>query len=463
MKKIIKTAGFLLLCFATFGCNTQAQDGFVVKVKVSNPNNRTMLLAYSNGDGYVMDTSYTMEKGYRVYKGNLKNIAMASFTVRTPNSMIISGNGIIPGPQLSFVARNGATITVNGDAEKIHMATVTSDDTETMAYEAFRDKSKVWSDELFMMDKKRYANTSGNGDGPPKDIDPAKRNELNELQGKWAREFVKKNPATYAAIEVFATYALEMSDADQAKQFAALPSTYKNTELGKVIQDKISGSTETAVGNAAISFSQKGFNGEPVDLNALKGKVVLIDFWGSWCAPCRASFPHLKELYAKNKNRGFEIIGIAKENGNMESQQKAWSEAVKKDQISWLNILNNDEQDNIVRKYGVVQFPTKILVDRNGVIQGRYTGDGDDKALEQKLNELLQGNGNAQAVTSGRAMPVIVTDKVTPGSGFGRTSASGAAKPAKAAAKADSVVISGKAEPGVKFERSTPVQPAKKN
>ncbi|QEH41204.1 TlpA disulfide reductase family protein [Chitinophaga sp. XS-30] len=442
MKRIFKAAGVFISCIAAFSCNLQAQNGFTVKVKVSNPNNYTMLIAYKGENGYQIDTAYTMQNGYRVYQGNYPGIGMVSFIVRNPGNMIRSGGGFIPGPGLQFVARNGATITISGDAEKINLATVSSDDKETKAYEVFRTKNKVWADELFEMDKERYARKTDDSDKPPADKDPQKRKSLLEQQGKWARDFVKKYPNTYAAIEVFASYALELSDAEQAVEFAKLPATYKNSELGKVIQEKINGTAATALGNPAIVFSQPGFDGKQVDLAALRGKVVLIDFWGSWCVPCRASFPHLKELYAKYKSKGFEIVGIAHESGEKDQQQKAWADAVTKDQISWLNILNDADKNNIVKKYGVVAFPTKILVDRNGVIQGRYMGDQDGE-FDKKLHELLSDDGN-QVPMSGSTQS------------FGATG-SGSTQPSGTGAKTVDIPA------GAKLKKTSTAQPVKKD
>src|SRR5690349_13581282 len=123
MKSILSSLGLILL----MSCATTAQDGFTVKVKMNNPNNHKILIAYPNGDDYQMDTSYVVKDGYMIFKGKVDNIVMASLVVRNPGNAVSVGTGFIPGPQLDFVARNGATITIVGDAEKGHMATVQSD------------------------------------------------------------------------------------------------------------------------------------------------------------------------------------------------------------------------------------------------------------------------------------------------------------------------------------------------
>lgn len=143
----------------------------------------------------------------------------------------------------------------------------------------------------------------------------------------------------------------------------------------------------------AFAAAKKDMNGNPVDFNALKGKYVLIDFWGSWCKPCRASHPHLKELYAKYKNKGFEIIGVAQELAKTPEECRAlWTGAVAKDSLTWLQIMNNEnsEKFDAVKEYTVGAFPTRILLDRNGNIIGRYVGNGPaGSAFTAKLEELL--------------------------------------------------------------------------
>jgi thiol-disulfide isomerase/thioredoxin len=143
----------------------------------------------------------------------------------------------------------------------------------------------------------------------------------------------------------------------------------------------------------SFAAAKKDLNGTAVDFNALKGRYVLLDFWGSWCHPCRASHPHLKELYSKFKDKGFEIIGIASEHAKTaEERHKLWTTAITEDGLTWLQVLNNEnvEQFDAVKEYEVTAFPTKILLDRDGNIIGRYVGNGNGgEAFGARLEQLL--------------------------------------------------------------------------
>lgn len=143
---------------------------------------------------------------------------------------------------------------------------------------------------------------------------------------------------------------------------------------------------------SAFALNKKDDKGKPVNFEALKGKYILLDFWGSWCGPCRASHPHLKELYEKYKAKGFEIIGIAQEHSDQPADRLLWTEAIAKDGLTWIQVLNNENraQFDAVSQYGVTAFPTKILLDREGKIIGRYIGNGFGGAnFTNKLKELL--------------------------------------------------------------------------
>ena len=126
----------------------------------------------------------------------------------------------------------------------------------------------------------------------------------------------------------------------------------------------------------AKNFEKKDMNGKTVSLEKLRGKYVLLDFWGSWCAPCRASHPHLKELYEKYKKR-VVFINVAQENvKDLNEARKLWKMAVKEDGLTWTQILNNEGREacDMIRLFNIYSFPTKVLIDPNGIVVARMVG-----------------------------------------------------------------------------------------
>ena len=141
--------------------------------------------------------------------------------------------------------------------------------------------------------------------------------------------------------------------------------------------------------NKLIHFTGEMPDGKIFDIASLKGRVFLIDFWGSWCVWCRKGHPHLKELYAKYKNKGFEIVGVGHEiGGPREEQWRKFKEAIAKDGITWPQILNDPAKRDLTSEYLVRSYPSKFLVDQNGRVILRV-GDDNERLIDAKLKELL--------------------------------------------------------------------------
>jgi thiol-disulfide isomerase/thioredoxin len=175
----------------------------------------------------------------------------------------------------------------------------------------------------------------------------------------------------------------------------AIAKTYHKMPNGEAYYAKFTDSLTQLTSTKLVAFSKNKIdvNGKPVSLKSLKGKYVLIDFWGSWCGPCRASHPHLKELYTKYKDKGFEIIGVSQERGtDLAAARLLWTEAIAKDGLPWIQVMDNEnrEQFNTVAQFSITAFPTKILLDKEGNIIGRYVGNGNGgEGFTQKLEEIF--------------------------------------------------------------------------
>ena len=133
-------------------------------------------------------------------------------------------------------------------------------------------------------------------------------------------------------------------------------------------------------------------SGHPHDVNELHGKYIVLDFWGSWCIPCRASHPKMIALYNIYKEQGLEFISVAKEApAAMEVMESNWKKAIAFDKMEWPQILDNQgiEYFNAVQEFGIGVFPTKILLDKNWNKIEIFQGSGGTDALAKKLEELL--------------------------------------------------------------------------
>ncbi len=137
------------------------------------------------------------------------------------------------------------------------------------------------------------------------------------------------------------------------------------------------------IGSIAPDFTLNDVNGKPVSLSKLKGKYVLVDFWASWCGPCRSESPYLVAAHNKFKNKNFTILGVS-----LDDNKNDWLEAIKEDKFDWLQVSDLKGMDSPVGDlYGFSAIPFNVLIDPQGkIIATELRGDN----LEQKLGEILK-------------------------------------------------------------------------
>ncbi len=137
------------------------------------------------------------------------------------------------------------------------------------------------------------------------------------------------------------------------------------------------------VGAEAPDFSQATPDGRTISLSSLRGKVVLIDFWASWCKPCRIEMPNVKRVYDQYRNKGFEILGVS-----LDRDKGAWTGAIAQDGLPWKHVSDLQFWNNAAaQQYGVSSIPYTVLVDKDGKILGKNLRG---PALEEKLAEVFK-------------------------------------------------------------------------
>jgi peroxiredoxin len=143
--------------------------------------------------------------------------------------------------------------------------------------------------------------------------------------------------------------------------------------------------SKVAIGSKELDFTQNDTTGKPVSLASFKGKYVLVDFWASWCAPCRAENPNVVKAYQKYKDKGFTVLGVSLDG---ESTKIAWLKAIDKDGLAWTQVSDLKGWKNEVAKlYDVKSIPQNFLIDPNGVIVGKnLRGDELNKKLASIFN-----------------------------------------------------------------------------
>ena len=215
-------------------------------------------------------------------------------------------------------------------------------------------------------------------------------------------QFIRKNPnSTLSLIFLAPSFGVSFGELEQLDEFEALFNTLgkkmRESERGQRIIGFIEWNRESierrdilTPGNLAPAWTKKDKHGNSISLSDFLGQYVLLDFWGSWCGPCRASHPKLVQLHRKYSPLGLVFIHIAQENSrNAEENRANWLRAIEEDGLTWTQILNNEgrEEYDVVRLYNIPGFPTKILIAPDGKIVAVWVGASPD--LEEKLKEIF--------------------------------------------------------------------------
>lgn len=379
--------GGVILCM-----QAAAQQGYTVDARMKGQGHYKLSLVYLTGAGRASDTPQVTGPDQFRFTGKVSEPVVAVLINSHPSARheVSKGGMFLPGPVLEFVLTNNA-ITISGNAAEGYLAEVKggpiNDELNRLKIKENPITKKSW--EL----RKQVVTLSRTDTVAAKKV-RAEMDALNKQRLQLRKDFISAHPGSFVSVYLLSQLYDDYSMEDYEKAYTKLAATYKATQYGKIVAAKIESTRATALGQTAINFTKKDINGHDFSLASLKGKYVLLDFWGSWCGPCRQSHPHLKKVYEKYKSKGLEIVGISEEKmADLQKAETAWKKAVQDDGIDWVHVLNNygKEEFDLVRKYGVAGFPTKFLLDKEGKILYKLVGAGEegDKAIDDKLKEVF--------------------------------------------------------------------------
>jgi len=364
MKKIIVLVFAIVMVVVS--CQ-QKPAGLTLKGKLDGATDKPVTVSIYGKDGVKTIDTLKLTDGVVNYTTNLEQPVLVIVGIEKSRST------------LSFFGENTA-YTINGHLDSIADATVTGGalftDYDNIA--AAQDANQKRGSEL----RNEYNAARQAGDTTRQNAiikeyeDGAKKVEEMQI------EFVKGNTASAVSAFLVRNIYGYKPLVEMQEGLAMLDSTLAGSPYYKAMIERIGKLEKVAIGKIAPDFTMLDVDGKPLALSAFKGKYVLIDFWASWCGPCRKENPHVVELYNEFHEKGFDILGVS-----LDQKKDAWLKAIEDDQLAWSQVSDlKGWKNEVAQLYGVSSIPHTVLLDKEGKIVAKNLR-GDE--LRAKVAELL--------------------------------------------------------------------------
>lgn len=374
MQKILISLSVILLL--SFCDGNKKNSSFQLKGTLSDSKAETLYLEKLGSskqviiDSVILDengnfefTNYTPKIGFYRIKTNDKNFAM--LVLDSADKVTITGSVKDLGNTFKVEGSSETSIFIEyNNLSKIRDIKL---DSLNKAFQLLMETNKL--------DSKRMDSLSAIFETPYNSI----INQSNILMV----DKISKNTNMYSSI-----MAIQALDPDKYSDLyksldAGLSKKFPNDKNVIMFHEVVERMLSTNVGQFAPEISLPSPDGKEIALSSLKGKLVLIDFWASWCGPCRKEMPNVIKIYSKFKNKGFEIYGVS-----LDQDKEKWMEAITKDGINWPQVSDLKYWDNVAaRIYNVQGIPYTVLIDKDGKIIAKNLRG---QELEKKIAEVLK-------------------------------------------------------------------------
>ncbi|WP_442587664.1 redoxin domain-containing protein [Pedobacter sp. AW31-3R] len=368
LKRILAIAPLAALPLL-YGGQLHAQNGkYVLKGNIADARGKVYLGHEVEGKPVIIDSVNTLN-GTFVFKGKVKEPEFYNLTNKSLKYPI------------GFILENSA-ITVNTTKDSLSMAEIkgsAAQDVYTGFYNGPWKAITAKAGDIYQ--RLDAAGKNGPVDSVTRVGFDKEFADLDVLNQAAVRTYIGKYPASVGSAAIISDRFISYPNFKVAAElFAILHPDVRQSAIGSQITKALAIDAKSAKGNPAPEISMTDADGKIVNLSDFKGKYVLIDFWASWCGPCRKENPNVVAAYKKYHEKGFEILGVS-----LDSKKDAWLKAIAADGLTWTHVSDLKGWSNAAAaEYGVKSVPASFLIDP----QGKFVG----KDLRgEELNKTLEG------------------------------------------------------------------------